>query len=320
MSNTSTIAIPYPWQSATWQQLHQQIQGEHLPHALLLSGLLGVGKRQLASALAQRLLCERPAHDLACGQCKGCHLVNAHTHPDLMVIEPESDGKQIKIDEVRSIQGRVQGAPQLGGRKVVVIGPAENLNLNAANALLKTLEEPPGATHILLYTHQLSAVLPTIKSRCQVLKLPVPDKETSLNWLTTIAGDRAEALLTAARGLPVKAMAMLDGEFLAEREQVRGQLAALSDGSTGPMAAAQKLKSYAVDQVCLHMIDYTESAVYQLTNRADATARWQENTKNLLQFRDKVLELLKKVRSGANPNSELVIENLLIDYTRLNLS
>ncbi|BFM07163.1 DNA polymerase III subunit delta' [Halioxenophilus aromaticivorans] len=326
MAESTKVAVPYPWQRSAWQQLFQQFENSQLPHALLFSGLEGVGKLQIARSLAQLLLCNQPDHNLGCGKCKGCNLFNAETHPDFRQVMPDP-GKQIKIEEVRALQSQIYGSAQMSGRKVVLLGPAELLNLNAANALLKTLEEPPGATHLLLFTHQPSGVLPTINSRCQLLKLPIPAREQSIQWLTAMAGDQAADLLEAARGLPVKAFSLLDGELMAAREQVQNLLSELAAGDIGPVGTAQKLNCQPIEQVCHLVIEFVEGRVQASTgamdggeagdDRQQAWLAWQRQTGGLLNFRDKVLALLAKVRSGANPNPQLALESLLIDYQRL---
>jgi len=319
MTDNTNILVPYPWHRSVWQQLLQQIENAQLPHALLFSGLEGVGKVQLAKSLAQILLCQEPIHGLACGNCKGCHLFRADTHPDFYPIQPEA-GKQIKIEEIRALQDSIASSAQQGGRKVVVMGPAEALNLNAANAILKTLEEPPGATHLLLFTHQLSSVLPTIKSRCQALQLPVPKSEQSLPWLTGIAGEKAGQLLADSRGLPLKALSWLETDQLALRDEVFATLLAVTEQRSGPVSAASKLTQYPLDQVCLLVIEEVETRVERSITGSSYSAgatSWQLKTTKLMLFRDKVLQLLTKVRKGNNPNQQLAIEELLLEYARL---
>lgn len=317
MTTSHLIEVPYPWQGELWKRLFHQFESDHLPHALLISGLQGVGKLQLGKALAQLLLCNQPVQSLACGQCKGCHLFNAQTHPDFQLIIPEV-GKQIKIEEIRALQAVIHSAAQMSGRKVVLLGPAESLNLNAANALLKSLEEPPGATHLILFTHQNSGVLPTISSRCQLLTLPIPDRQITLDWLAKVAGDRAPELLTAARDLPVRALAMLDGDHLAEREAVRTALLQLSTGEVGPVATAASLKNHSLEQVCLQVIDLVETWLQQSVDSDKPLQQWQGEAVGFLSFRDKALALLRKARGGANPNVQLAMEDLFIDFSRMN--
>lgn len=165
------MADIYPWQQALWSQLGGRAQHAH---AYLLYGPAGIGKRALAEHWAAQLLCQRPAAAGACGECKACQLLAAGTHPDYFVLEPEEAEKPIRVDQVRDLVGFVVQTAQLGGRKVVLLEPAEAMNVNAANALLKSLEEPSGDTVLLLISHQPSRLLPTIKSRCVQQACPLP--------------------------------------------------------------------------------------------------------------------------------------------------
>ena len=126
----------YPWQVALWQQLVGRTQHAH---AYLLHGAAGIGKRALAERLMAYLLCRQPTDVGACGQCKACYLLAAGTHPDNFILQPEEPEKPIKVDQVRELVSFVVQTAQLGGRKVVLVEPAEAMNLNAANALLKSL-------------------------------------------------------------------------------------------------------------------------------------------------------------------------------------
>lgn len=174
------MAEAYPWQEPLWQQLASRPRHAH---AYLLHGPAGIGKRDLAERLMARLLCQQPAGLEACGQCKACHLLAAGTHPDVFVLEPEEADKAIKVDQVRELVSFVVQTAQLGGRKVVLLEPVEAMNLNSANALLKSLEEPSGDTVLLLVSHQPSRLLPTVKSRCVQQVCPLPSLQQSLAWL-----------------------------------------------------------------------------------------------------------------------------------------
>ena len=154
------------------------------PHALLLDGPRGLGKRTLALNLARGLLCESPSADgSACGSCASCHYVAAGQHPDLQMIEPfviDEDGEvkvqdPILIERIRALIDWVQLTSHRGRAKVAVIVPAEAMNLAAANALLKTLEEPPPATYLILVAHQPGRVPATLRSRCRRMAAPRPD-------------------------------------------------------------------------------------------------------------------------------------------------
>jgi DNA polymerase III subunit delta' len=139
----------YPWQAAERKRLVQQREADKMPHALLLSGARHLGKRDFALCMAGYLLCGTPVAGDPCGTCANCHLVAAGTHPDLRLIEPEGS-KLIKIEQIRELTDWVNQTAQRGGFKVALIHPAEQMNLNAANALLKSLEEPSAGTVIIL--------------------------------------------------------------------------------------------------------------------------------------------------------------------------
>lgn len=179
----------YPWQQALFTQL--TAQWETLPHALLLTGRAGIGKLDFARTLAQSFLCENPTPThLPCGECAGCVLVESGHHPDLTELTPAlPDGKkslrtleQIKIDAVRAVVESVWLSSHRGGLKVVLVHPAERMNSNAANALLKVLEEPPPAVRFILVAEHKDRLLPTIKSRCRLVAMPVPPLHQAAQW------------------------------------------------------------------------------------------------------------------------------------------
>jgi len=216
---------PLPWQEPLWAQVHAIRQ--HLPHALLLHGMRGIGKRHFARALAQALLCEAPAVDgRACGQCAGCQLFSADNHPDVRWLVPAADrpprddddiideaasvigartakSRAILIDQVRGIAEFLTLASHRGGRRIVLLYPAEALNGPAANALLKLLEEPPPGALFMAVTDDLDAVVPTVRSRCVLLRAPVPEVATALAWLRSSGVEDAEERLAEAGGAPV---------------------------------------------------------------------------------------------------------------------
>ena len=149
--------ILYPWQKNQWQRLLSQHRQERLPHALLLTGAAGLGKETFARQFAQFLLC-KAAGESVCGQCAGCSLILANNHPDLLMIAPEESGKNIKVDQIRDMSATLNQTAQRAGYQVAIISPAEALNRAAANALLKTLEEPSGRVLLLLVSHQPGAL------------------------------------------------------------------------------------------------------------------------------------------------------------------
>jgi len=197
-----------PWQTEQWQQLVSRQRQDKLPHAVLLSGAEGLGKRQFANQFAESLLChDNNADATACGQCRGCLLLRAGSHPDIKYIEPEEAGKAIKVDQVRALTNFTVLSAQFDqGYKVVLIGPAENMNRAAANSLLKTLEEPADNTVLILYTSAPQRLLATIKSRCQRLNFIAPTYAVATEWLTSQSVANAQQWLEIADGAPLAAL------------------------------------------------------------------------------------------------------------------
>jgi DNA polymerase-3 subunit delta' len=219
-----------PWLAGLLREAWRTQQG----HALLIHGSQGVGQFDLVLALAAAWLCEstakaQPAFDgVACGVCPSCRMVQAGSHPDLMVLLPQAlreaigwgaddeqdDGggkrkpsQEIRVDDVRRIVGFAQATAARGAVKVVVLFPAERMNAIAANALLKTLEEPPGALRFALAGSSTDTLLPTVRSRCQRVTLPLPETDVAANWLAGQGVTQPEVLLAAAGGQPEEALA-----------------------------------------------------------------------------------------------------------------
>jgi DNA polymerase-3 subunit delta' len=217
----------HPWLRAP---LQQALATRHA-HALLVHGAQDRGPLDFSIALAQAWLCETPRHErehgLACGRCGGCHLVAERSHPDLRLLVPESlreaaglpadeagegssktrkPSREIKVDAVRAALEFVSLTPSRAPLKVLLIHPAEEMNAVAANALLKTLEEPPGPMRFVLGCGAPQALLPTIRSRCQMLALPRPPREPALAWLQAQGLQDAAIVLDACGGEPLRAL------------------------------------------------------------------------------------------------------------------
>ncbi|QSA98963.1 DNA polymerase III subunit delta' [Methylococcus sp. EFPC2] len=209
------MADDLPWLAPAWQRLIAYTANDRLPQALLVTGKPGLGKMRLALAFAQRLLCRSPS-DEACGICASCLLFQAQTHPDLQRVEPIEAGKPIIVDQIRGLIEKLALAPQYGGKRVVIIAPAQSMNISAANSLLKTLEEPDAHTLMLLLSDDPHSLPATILSRCQRLNIVPPTRDLALAWLSRKGVAQADALLTLAQGAPLRALA-LAGEDAIER-------------------------------------------------------------------------------------------------------
>jgi DNA polymerase-3 subunit delta' len=236
-----------PWHQANWQALQKRLSDRTLPHALLLTGPAGLGKSLFTQAFIQSLLCENRSKDKgsSCGQCKPCNLYTANTHPDIYMIGLEEDSKLIKIDQMRALTEKLGLKSQMGGYRVTVINPADRMNKNAANSLLKTLEEPGEYTILILVTDRPGQLPATIRSRCQQMSFASPSHETALEWLKQeLAGTSTqpdlELLLALSGGAPLKALTMLEEDKLTSRMELLQDLSALIQGQSDPVAIAEK--------------------------------------------------------------------------------
>jgi len=244
----------YPWQADDWNRL-QQLRG-HWPHALLLHGQAGIGKLRFARHLAQGLLCEsQQPNGEPCGRCVACGWFSQGNHPDYRIVVPDAlaaeagpapaddgadkadkdDGegkktrapsKEIRIEQVRALLGFSGVGSHRGGMRVVVLYPAEALNVAAANALLKTLEEPPPGVVFLLVSARIDRLLPTIISRCRQWPMGTPSPQAAGTWLAAQGVADAGALLAEAGGAPLAALALANDPSRTLRDWTLAQLAA----------------------------------------------------------------------------------------------
>jgi DNA polymerase-3 subunit delta' len=223
-----------PWQARAAADL--LANRETFPHALLIHGPRGLGKHALALGLAQGLLCETPrANGLGCGTCPGCHYAIAGQHPDLMRLEllqiDTETGEleavdQIRIDRVRGVISALELSSHRQRARVAVIAPAERMNLEAANALLKTLEEPPAGAYLILVADAPARLPATIVSRCRKLATPRPTADEAKAWLDAQGVADPELALAQAGGAPLAAFAHADPGV---REERRAWVEALSE-------------------------------------------------------------------------------------------
>lgn len=300
---------PLPWQVEAWNRLCTQRRDERLPHALLLAGPAGVGKQRMARAFAASLLCDEPDHDMACGQCRACGYLAAGSHPDLMLLEPQDTSRAIRIDAVRELLAFYAGTAQQGGYKVAIVVPAEALNLSAANALLKCLEEPAGRSLLMLVSHAPGLLPATLRSRCQRVELPLPAPALAGQWLVPRVGaERSAELLAEAGGRPLEAERLLADDGLALRQRWRDQLDQLLAGDADPVSLAQDLQGDALQEWLnwLQMESHRRLRASVLDSGTGPAAR------RLMALFDAASELAGQFARGANPNPQLAVESLLL--------
>lgn len=258
----------------TWDRLLQR--REQLPHALLLSGTDGCGLQDLAQTFVHGLLCESASREsgLPCGQCLACGWLSQGNHPDLRVVTPASQdeetetgaetkkksSQQITIDQIRSLDEFLNVGTHRKGLRIILLAPAEAMNRNTANALLKMLEEPPAGTLFLLVSYDSARLLPTIRSRCQVIQISLPSRALSQAYLASRGVDRASHWLDLAGGAPLEALKLAqEGEPAWLQALLNGLV---QGGGVNPLQSAamvnQKLKESKDPLVLRQVVTYTQ--------------------------------------------------------------
>ncbi len=317
----------HPWTQALWRDLTGD--RARLPHALLLHGPRGIGKRAFATDLAQWLLCEQPGAEGACGQCKACGWFEQGGHPDFKRVEPAAEaeledepgkkgGKYVTIKEIRALGDFLGLVSHQGGWRVVVIQPAEALNPAAANALLKTLEEPPANVLLVLVAHQPRRLPATVLSRCRKMALALPDRETAKAWLEQQGMD-ALTLLDEVGGAPLLALECAEPDRLSRRARFLDALAepsaqGLSDLAQGSRDRVEEswgwLTRWLYDLLAIQAqgsaryFPESEPALRKLAAHSKPVALWQCQQ-----------ELIAAGRWLRHPlNGQLLLESWLLRY------
>ena len=320
----------YPWQQDQWSHLLQRHHANGLPHALLFTGPAGIGKLDFARILSQSLLCnQQDKNGQPCGVCKSCQLLASGTHPDLDEVLPEEEGKAIKIDQIRALIEYLTLHSHYRGPRVVILSPADKLNIAAANSLLKTLEEPRPGTLLMLITSQPTKLPATIRSRCQLVRFNPPETEAALNWLRpqlpTPAA--AEQLLHMANGGPLLALEMATNGAIDEQQQFMQDLNDIAMGERDPLTtAAAWLKATQANHlhwlyiwVCDMIKVRSGAAADSIATGNGAALQSLAKTidlKRLYAFLDKLGEAIRF--QGTSANDRLTLEGLLILWANLN--
>lgn len=339
----------HSWQKKTWEQLLGRL--EQLPHALLLTGSQGGGKESFARAFAARSVCEKAqGTDLACGSCLPCGWFASGNHPDFRLIEPgggeASDDKgesaldlaskkpkseQIRIDQIRALADFLAVGTHRQGARIIIIQPAEAMNPATANALLKALEEPIPGTLFILISNNPKRLLPTIRSRCQVIAFPKPDRNEALAWLRQQKTSRAEEFLDLTGGMPLAAAA--EAENVDRLDQFVDDLIAIDRNGPVPIAARWESwlkadKDGRTDIDKLTLVSWLQKWIYDLTSvkltgqalfhkcrqeqlRAASVAT---SASSLLDCYNELLRIRAVVQHPLNPR--LFLEDMLSRYAR----
>ena len=317
---------PYEWQSEAWVRFLDSIKTNHLPHAHLLVSDKGVGSEALAEAMAQYLLCLAPQADHVCGKCKSCQLMQAGTHPDLLLVAPEGKANQIKIDQIRALSEFVNKTSQQGGPKVVMLSPAENMNTNSANALLKNLEEPASNTFFFLVSTEPAKLLPTIKSRCSIMSLANPSPDQAKAWLTSVGiDDEYLYLLNETHGAPLTVKQWIDDNVVETRTSVVADLVAMVNFQLTPIEAAKKWAGLNAFDVLSVLVNICESMIAGQVGGRPLYQAYEpiyggikhHGVERLFRLRDRLVQKRHLLSGSSNLNEALAIEEVLIDWSLL---
>lgn len=326
------VEVPrYPWHAALWAAL--TARHDRLPHAVLLHGQPGLGKRALALRLARALLCAQavPAEAGgvdACGRCKSCELFAAGTHPDFRLVEPAEPGQPVTVDQIRGLIELLSMRPHTSARQMVVIQPAEAMNLNAAASLLKVLEEPTPGCHFLLVADRPARLPVTVRSRCTHVLVKPPARDEAGGWLRTASGlvEEADTLLAMAGGSPLLALDYAQSEFPEQRRRMLHDIEGLASGRADPVACAGQWTSYGVERALDWLYGLTMDLIKIVSGDHDGRALINPeahrlckiinfNIKELYNFID-VLSEAKRPIPGP-PDAQLMLEDALIQWCRI---
>lgn len=338
----------YPWHQKNWQRL--QKMGKSLPHALIFYGPEGTGIEDFAEIWAKTLLCEqRQGDEPACSQCSSCRWFDQGSHPDYQRLTPDAldddsdsgtaegdareetvskktkqPSKKIPINAIRQLHDFVNITTHRGGFRIILIYPAETMTTEASNALLKMLEEPPAQTFFLLVTNHLSALLPTILSRCGKLAFPLPDKADALAWLKQHQIKDAEIWLSEQGGAPLAALEASETDLNGKEH------ALLLESLSAPHLAtllktAEQLQKVPVRQ----SIIWVQRWLYDLVSQRQAdTIRYHpRHQQTIIQLAAKAdlhrliamtKQMVDRRRTAEHPLvPRLVLEDMLMDYLKI---
>lgn len=296
----------YPWLTPVWRKLSECWQQQKFPHALLLCGSQGVGKQVLVENFLAYIFCMQPSKQGACGQCRACQLWLAGTYPDWQFLAPEKIGKAIKVDDIRAMNEWIQLSPLLGKYKALLIKPVEAMNVAASNALLKTLEEPPANTFIILLSEQPHRLLATIRSRCQKWAVPMPSEAEAKAWLAKQSPAAASLWRAGLGPLAVLANSQEGGkdEWLLWQEALTQFLKQQQNFLELSQKFAKTDPIICVDV----LIDFIYRR--QLAKNISASVE-------AVLFYEELLQLKKQMLKGANFNWQLQLDYLLPKFQHL---
>jgi DNA polymerase-3 subunit delta' len=318
--------MQYPWLQTIADSMAASLAQDRMPHALLLTGQPGVGKAALADYLVRQLLCaDLSAEGVPCDRCAGCTQYAAGTHPDYFRVEPAEDSAVIKVDQVRELAEKLSLSSHHGGFKVALLIPADAMNINASNSLLKTLEEPSDNTVLLLVSARPAQLPATIRSRCQLVRVEIPARDVALRWLTgQVPEDQKDIYLQLAHGAPLEALRQAQQDLIPLRRERFDVLLGILDGTGSALAIAQEwskdeelqgirwLREWLMDLLRIRLTGRTDSV--RSADLAAALAGLARRLESRVMFRqlDSINSLLRM--TAGSLNRQLLTEDVLLAW------
>lgn len=322
----------YPWLEQSYDDLEQSYLQQQLHHAILLTGSAHIGRFALCRSLAAMLLCTAAKPPKPCGQCSGCRLLKAGSHPDYIILGADSKDRTIAIEQVRQLIAELEKKPHQGCNRVIVFHEVHRLNKSAANALLKSLEEPPLDTYMLLTSSRPYRLPATIRSRLLVHPLPVPALDKAIPWLTETGNmprNQAELLLAQAHGAPLLALTYQNGEYQEIRNTLQLAIDHFRFGTGSLSIVLDSLDKHASIDVFLLLDTWLCAMIrYALTDQQSSLAHsdmadWMTkmrqgfHCKAAFVLRDKIWRFIQMIESQINPNAPLLYVDCFLSLKSL---
>jgi DNA polymerase-3 subunit delta' len=309
-----------PWLEATWSRMANSLAQGRMPHAIMLSGPAGIGKVRLAEQMVSALLCRDPRPQ-ACGECRSCRLLAGGAHPDRFILVPAEDERVIRVEQVRDLISRLVLTTTISPRKVALIMPAEAMTGNAANALLKTLEEPPGESVLVLVGDDPSRLPVTIRSRCQMWTAAAPPLATAAAWLEAeeeLSAGQARLALEATGGSPLQAARLAAEGQLEQYIRIRNILQEMI-GKPSRVAAAAAALADLDPNLAWRWLSLAAATAVRSTLGA-AEAHWPDTNYELPA--GKLARLQSKAdwahnQLGRGLRQDLLLQEWLLEWSRL---
>ena len=305
----------YPWQQKQWESFNLQQSRQRLAHAILLTGLQGLGKLTFANQMVKSVLCTESDSE-TCGNCHSCKLFEAGSHPDHSLIMPEDEGKQIKIEKIRELKNKQELTPTVSKWKTIIIESANMMNSNSNNSLLKLLEEPQANTLLILITSKPEKLPITIISRCQRLILNSPDYQSASAWMQQQGSfdiEQIEALLNLAKGAPLEALKLSETNILQQIKQIDLDFESMLKRRANPVVLAKDWQQYNL----VMLLNYLQGDIKKRLLATPMKSNSKLN-KRYWTIYDCIIKAIKLLSSANNINNILLIEQFIVSVVDKN--